>query len=236
MNIGHRPNTWKWSALAGSPLVLLVILALPSQLANAQDDSVLGDIWAVYGAINYSSWDGLGDVQPVGRGGPFKTDGVGIDLGVYTSIARLNSVWILAGGELGMLGLNSDVIFEQDRGSLNAESAFEVNHITASVKARFGEPGGRYLDLGVGLGGYYSDTKYIDCSVILNCFSADTGNSTTGAFLDVSGTPGLGILLGVRIHFVEFDPIEAVDLGASKLTGPIYSIYIGWEYSNWRRK
>ena len=42
-------------------------------------------------------------------------------------------------------------------------------------------------------------------------------------------------LVGARVHFVEFDPIEAVDLGVSSLEGPIYSIFIGWEYSNWRR-
>jgi hypothetical protein len=236
MSIGHLTRTLKWSALDGPALVRLLIFALPFQVANAQDSSVLGDFWAAYGMVNYSSWDGLGDVQPVGRGGPFETSGVGIDLGGYTSVARLDSFWLLVGGELGLLGLNSNVIFEQDSGSGTTESAFEVNHITALLKARFGKPGGRYLDLSVGLGQYYSDTKYIDCSVIINCFSADTGNSATGAFLELSGTPGRGFLVGARVHFVEFDPIEAVDLGVSKLKGPIYSVFVGWEYGNWRRK
>ncbi len=235
MGTKHVTRTLKWNALDGSSLVLLAILALPIQLANAQENSVLGDFWGVYGTLNYSTWDGLGEVQPVGRGGPFETNGVGIDFGGYTSIARLGSVWLLAGGELGFLGLNSDVIFEQDPGSIKAESAFEVSHITASMTARFGEPGRRYLDLGLGLGKYYADTKYIDCSVILSCFSADTGDTATGAYLQLSGTPGKGILVGARVHFVEFDPIEAVDLGVSRLEGPIYSIFIGWEYGNWRR-
>ena len=235
MNIGHAIKPLKWCTLGRSQLVRVIIFALPFQIASAQESSVLGDFWAVYGMVNYSSWDGLGDVQPVGRGGPFETTGFGIDLGGYASIARLDSVWLLAGGELGLLGLNSNVIFEQDSGSGDPESAFEVNHFAALLKARFGEPGGRYLDLGVGLGQYYSDTKYIDCSVILNCFSAETGNSATGALLEISGTPGRGFLIGARVHFVEFDPIEAVDLGVSKLKGPIYSVFIGWEYGNWRR-
>lgn len=234
--MGNGFRTLKWRAFDGSMLVLVLIVGLPLQIARAQEDSVLGDFWAAYGMVNYSSWDGLGDVQPVGRGGPFETKGVGIDLGAYASVARLDSVWLLAGGELGLLGLNSNVIFEQDSGSGDPESAFEVNHFAALLKARFGEPGGRYLDLGVGLGQYYSDTKYIDCSVILNCFSAETGNSATGALLEISGTPGRGFLIGARVHFVEFDPIEAVDLGVSKLKGPIYSVFIGWEYGNWRRK
>ena len=115
MHIGLCSNSMNLRAFAGLPMALLTILALQHRTSFAQEDSVLGDIWAIYGTVNYSSWSGLGDVQPVGRGGPFETNGVGIDFGVYTSIARLDSVWILAGGELGFLGLNSDVIFEGDR-------------------------------------------------------------------------------------------------------------------------
>ena len=235
MSTNHFTRTLKCTAFDRSSLVLLVIFALPFQPTNANEGAVLGELWGVYGTLNYSSWEGLGDVQPLGRGGPFQTTGVGIDFGGYTSIARLDSVWILAGGELGFLGLNSDVILESDPGSIKAESAFEVSLITASMTARFGQPGGRYVDLGVGLGKYYSDTKYIDCSVILRCFGADTGDTATGAYLEFSGTPGKGILVGARIHFVDFGPIEAVDLGVSRLEGPIYSIFIGWEYSNWHR-
>jgi hypothetical protein len=32
---------------------------------------------------------------------------------------------------------------------------------------------------------------------------------------------------------VDFDPIEAIDLGVSPLEGPIYSFFVGWEFSNW---
>ena len=224
-----------WTKLDRLPLTALAVCLLPIDPVGAQEESVLGDIWGVYGKLNSSSWDGLGDVQPLGRGGPFDTNGVGLDLGGYMSIARLDSFWLLAGAELGFLGLNSDVIFEQDPSSSGPESGFEVNHITGSITARFGEPGGRYLDLGVGLGQYYSDTKYIDCSVIVRCFNADTGSTTIAAYLELSGSPGIGILIGARIHFVDFAPIEAVDLGVNRLEGPIYSIFVGWEYGNWRR-
>ena len=221
-----------WTKLDRTSLTLLAAFLLPIEPAGAQEDSALGDVWGVYGKLNYSSWDRLGDVAPLGRGGPFETTGVGIDFGGYTSIARLKSVWLLAGGELGLLGLNSNVIFEQD--PKGAESAFEVNHITGSFTARFGQRGGKYFDLGVGLGQYYADTKYIDCSVIVSCFAADTGSSATAAYLEFSGTPGKGVLFGARIHFVDFDPIEAVDLAVNRLEGPIYMIFVGWEYGNWR--
>lgn len=232
MSIRRAISKSRWQIFVNLLPVALIIFVLPFQIASSQENSVLGDYWGVYGAVNYSSWDGLGDVRPAGRGGPFETHGIGVNFGGYATVARLDSVWLLAGGEVGFLGLNSDVIFEEDP---TPESAFEVNHFAALIKGRFGEPGGRYLDLGVGLGKYYSDTKYIDCSVILRCFGADTGNSATGALIELSGTPGKGILVGARIHFVDFDPIEAVDLGLSRLKGPIYSLFIGWEYSNWRR-
>ena len=137
MSTNYFTRTLRCTAFDRSSLMLLVIFALPLQPANADEGAVLGELWGVYGTLNYSSWEGLGDVQPLGRGGPFQTTGAGIDFGGYTSIARLGSVWILAGGELGFLGLNSDVILESDPGSIKVESAFEVSHITASMTARF---------------------------------------------------------------------------------------------------
>jgi len=213
---------------------LQAVLLLPTGV-GAQEHAALGDVWGAYVTLNESSWDGLGDVRPLGAGGPFQTNGIGLDFGGYASIARFDSVWLLAGGELGFLGLNSDVIFEQDPGPDSLESAFEVNHVTGSITARFGQRGGRYLDVRAGLGRYYADTKYIDCRVIVRCFGAETGSSDTAAFLEISGTPGKGVLLGARIRFVDFDPIEAVDLAVERLKGPIYSIFVGWEYGNWRR-
>jgi hypothetical protein len=214
------------------PPLLYMLSALA---ASAQDSETPGRYWGYYGTVDHSSWDGLGDVEPVGRGGPFQTDGTGVSLGAYTSVARLGSAWLLAGGEFGFLGLNSDVIIDRGPGSAKAESAFEVNHITGSLTLRFGKPAGRYWDLGIGMGQYIGDTKYIDCGVILRCFGADTSDTATGIYLEVRGTPGLGVLIGARIHYFDFDPIEAVDLGTNALEGPIYSLFFGWEYGNWRR-
>ena len=220
------------AALAWVVSLSMTVAPLP---ATAQEDDVLGRYWAAYAAVDYSTWDGLGDVTPVGRGGPFETDGVGISFGGYTSVARLGPSWLLLGGELGFLGLNSDVIFEPGTLSGEPESAFEVNHVTASAVLRLGDPGERYVDFGLGLGQYVGDTRYIDCSVILRCFAAQTSDRSLGLSLSIAGTPGYGLILGANIHLVHFDPIEAVDLSVQGLDGPIYSLFIGWEYSNWRR-
>ncbi len=214
---------------------LTCLFSLSITPAAAQEDDGFGRYWAAYATVDYSSWDGLGDVTPIGRGGPFETDGVGISFGGYTSVTRFGPAWLLLGGELGFLGLNSDVIFEPGPFSGEPESGFEVNHIIASAIFRLGNPGDRYLDFGIGVGHYVGDTRYIDCSVILRCFAAETSDSSTGLSLSISGTPGLGIILGAKVHFVEFDPIEAVDLGVRGLDGPIYSLFVGWEYGNWRR-
>lgn len=216
------------------PCVVLVASMLAPMRALAQDEPVFGRHWGVYATVDSSTWEGLGDVVPVGRGGSFETGGVGISFGGYMSVGRLGSAWVLAGGELGYLGFNSNVIFEVDPFSVEPESAFEVNHIMGSAVFRFFGSSSRYLDLGVGLGQYISDTKYIDCSVILRCFAAETGDTSVGLALSIAGSPGLGLIFGARVHFVDFDPIEAVDLGVRGLEGPIYSLYVGWEFGSYR--
>lgn len=208
------------------------LLLLPALQASAQNDDVFGEYWGAYATLNYFSWDNLTNVVPLGTGGPFpENTGLGAELGGYTSVARWGSVWLLAGMELGLTGFNYDAVF--DTGLLELESAMALDYLSASMSFRFGDPGGRYLDLDLGLGSYLADTLYIDCAVIVRCFRADTDSSATGIYLGVSGMVGSGIILGARIHNVDFDAIEAVDLGVSPLDGPIYSVFIGWEFSNW---
>ena len=134
---------------------------------------------------------------------------------------------------MGFQGFNSDVIVEADA---KAESAIEMNYLTASMTFRFGEPGGRYLDLDVGLGRYFAHTMYIDCAAIVRCFSADGTSHSIGAYLGISGMVGHGIILGARIHNADFDPIDAIGPGTGSLEGPIYSIFAGWEFGNWQRR
>ncbi len=219
-----RPAWW---------LALLTLTVSPVDWAGAQHVEKIGQFWGTYAAVNYATWDGLGDVQPAGRGGPFEISGHGIEFGGYTNVARWGPARLLAGVELGFLGFNSDVIFEADP---KVGSALEMTYLTGSMTFRFGEPGGRYLDLDVGLGQYQADTMYIDCAAIVRCFSADTNSRTLGTYLGVSGTVGHGILLGARIHNASFDPIEAVGPDTGSLEGPVYSIFAGWEFGNWQRR
>lgn len=217
--------------LTGLALVALILLPLDSP--RAQRDGDLGRFWGVYGTLDRVSWSDLADVQPLGRGGPFTSDGLGLTVGGFGSIAELKRLWVLGGLELGMNGLNSDVIFESDP---KAESALELNRLSAYVSFRFGRPGPRYLSLDVGAGAYVADSKYIDCSVITSCFGADTSSFASGFHVGLTGMLARGVILRGRVHLVDFDPIEAIDLGVRALAGPIYSVSVGWEFGNWSRR
>jgi hypothetical protein len=213
-------------------LAISVLAAAPLSAAWPQDAS-FGALWGAHVSVAYSSWDNLGNVQPAGRGGPFKTRGTGIEFGGYTSLARWGPARVLLGAELGFMGFNADVIFEADG---KAESAMETTYISTSAKFRFGEPASRYLDLDMGLGWYQADTKYIDCAAIPACLGAETRSSTIGASAGVRAMLGRGFFTGARIHIVDFDPIQALGPATGGLDGPIYSVFVGWEFANWERR
>ena len=184
-------------------LSLGALAIVPLSAAWTQDDRGFGDTWGIHASVSYAAWDGLGDVQPVGRGGPFETSGTGIEFGGYTSLTRWGPARVLVGAELGFLGFNSDVIFDSDP---KAESAMETTYITTSAKFRFGDPGSRYLDLDVGLGWYQADTKYIDCAVIAACFGADVSSSTPGWPRRRAGHAGAWLFRGCETSYRELRP------------------------------
>jgi len=212
------------------PLILLGLL-LPLPVGHAQEDGAFGEHWGVFGTLDRLSWSDLADVRPLGRGGPFETSGTGIELGGYASVARIGSVTVLAGMQLGLTGFNYDTIFDSDP---KAESAIQLNYLSGAVRFRLGQAA-RYVDLELAVGSYTVDSKYIDCAIITSCFAAATSADATGVQFAVIGMVGKGVLLGARVHQVDFDPIEAIDLRATPLDGPVYSLFVGWEYGNWGR-
>jgi len=205
-------------------------LALPYQFATGADgDGVFGQYWGIRTGLNYSSWDGLGDVVPAGRGGQFETNGVGIEMGAYTSIATLGTSWLFAGIDIGTMGFNTSLLESEAQ----PESALDAAYITASLKLRFGEPDSNYVDLDVGLGYYLASSKYIDCVAIQNCFAAEADESVVGGYLGVSGRVWQGLVLGARIHQADFGTIDAIGPNSGDLKGPMYMVSIVWDFGNW---
>ena len=210
--------------------VATIVLAVPYQFATAADgDGVFGQYWGIRTGLNYSSWDGLGDVVPAGRGGEFKTNGVGIEMGAYTSIATVGTSWLFAGVEIGAMGFNTSLLESEPK----LESALDAAHITTSLKFRFGESDRNYFDLDAGFGYYLASTKYIDCVAIPNCFASEADESVVGGYLGVSGRIWKGLVLGARIHQADFGTINAIGPNSGDLKGPIYTVSVVWDFGNW---
>ena len=210
-------------------LAITLMLMYPPLAAADEGGSVFGDHWGFRIGLNYSSWDGLGDLEPAGSGGPFETTGNGLEFEAYTSIAKMENNWLFAGVNIGFLGFNTSLL-EPD---FPDNSALDATHIDALLKYRFGEPGQNYLEVDVGLGYYLASTMHIQCSVIPDCFNAEADVDVLGGFVGLSGRVMKGLVIGARAHYADFGTIEAVGADSGDLNGPIYTVYLGWEFGRW---
>ena len=213
------------------PRVLVIILLLMCPLLAAADDggSVLGDYWGLRIGLNYTSWDGLGDLEPAGSAGPFETTGNGLEFEAYISIAKLEDNWLFAGANVGLLGFNTSLL----EGDFPDKSALDATHVDVFLKYRLGEPDQNYLDLDVGLGYYLASTMYIQCLVIPDCLNAEADVGVLGGFVGLSGRVMKGLVIGARAHYADFGTIEAVGADSGDLKGPIYTVYVDWEFGRW---
>ena len=210
-------------------LIAVLLLAVPLQAAGEDDDSVLADFWGVRIGFNYSWWNGLGDLDPAGSGGPFRTRGNGLEFEAYTSIAKLGDNWLFAGVGTGFLGFNTSLLDDD----FPDESALEATHLNALLKYRLGKPGNNYVEVDIGLGYYLASTMYIDCSAIPDCLGAEADADVLGGFVGLSGRPMRGLLIGARAHYADFGTIEAIGPVSGDLRGPMYTAYVSWEFGRW---
>ena len=216
-------NTWQ------RVIAVTFMLVSPMLLAADEGGSVFGDHWGFRVGLNYSSWDGLGDLQPAGRGGPYKTTGNGLEFEGYTSIAKAGDNWFFAGVSTGFLGFNTSLL-EDD---FSDESALDATYFGALLKYRFREPGQNYVEIDLGLGYYLASAKYIDCVAIPNCLSAGADVDALGGFIGLSGRLLKGLVIGARAHYADFGTIEAIGSDSGDLSGPIYTAYVSWEFGRW---
>jgi len=213
------------------PRVLAITLCLMYPLPASADEggSVFADHWGARIGLNYLSWDGLGDLEPAGSAGPFDTTGNGLEFEAYTSVAKMQNNWLFAGVSIGFLGFNTSLL-EPD---FPDKSALDATYIDALLKYRIGEPGQNYLDIDAGLGYYLASTKYILCHVIPDCFDAEADVDVLGGFVGLSGRVMKGLVIGTRVHYAKFGTIEAVGADSGDLKGPIYTVYVDWEFGRW---
>lgn len=211
-------------------VVALFLLVSPDSTVADENSSVFGDYWGVRVGLSYASWSALGDLEPAGRGGPFDSTGVGMEVEGYTSIHRTGANWLFGGIVLGTPGFNTSLLEEDE---VKAESALDLLYMSLLAKYRFQDPGEKYIDIDAGLGYYLASSKYIDCVAIPDCFNAEADSSTLGGFVGISGRPVSGLVLGARVHFAEFGTIEAIGPDSGDLGGPIFVAYASWEFGRW---
>jgi len=209
-------------------LAAFLVLTSPAITVGDEGESVFNDHWGIRIGLNYTRWDGLGDLEPAGSGGPFRTTGNGLEFEGYTSIAKKGDNWLFAGVSVGFLGFNTS-LFED----FPDESALDATYLNVLLKYRFREPGQNFVEIDLGLGYYLASTMYIDCSVIPDCFGAEADVDVLGGFVGLSGRLMKGLVIGARAHYADFGTIEAIGPDSGELKGPIYTAYVSWEFGRW---
>jgi hypothetical protein len=209
-------------------LIIILLLVSPRPAAADEDESVIGDHWGVRIGFNYSSWDGLGDLEPAGSGGPFRTTGNGLEFDGYTSIAKQGDNWLFAGVATRFLGFNTSLLED-----FPDDSALDATFIDVFLRYRFRDPGRNYVDVDAGLGYYIASTMYIDCSFIQDCLGDETFSEVLGGFVGLNARLMKGLVVGARVHFADFGTINAIGPESGDLTGPIYTAYVSWEFGRW---
>lgn len=219
-------------------LIILCAIATSSVLAQSATDPApirFAQYWNADLAFTYLTWDSLGDLEPAGRGGPFETTGVGWDATIEVSVARVGSAIMFVGFNLGVSGFNSDVFLEED--DVASESGLDLTYAVGTLNFRFGNPGGRYFDVDLGLGGYNAGNMYIDCAAIpaASCSGSAANSAAFGGYLGASWAVWRGLKLAGRVHYADFGTIPSIGPDSGELTGPIYTFSLGWEFGDWRR-
>jgi hypothetical protein len=218
------------------PRSAALTFALPALLtgaganADAPDGQVgFADIWNLEVAATYASWDSLGDLDPLGRGGPFETEGPGWEASIESSLTRWGSGILFGGFTVGMAGFNSDVFLE----GFPDGNALDLTYAVVTLTWRLGERGNRFFDIDAGIGSYYANSLYIDCTAIPECFDAESSVNRAGGYIGASGSVWRGLKIGARVHYADFGVIGSIGPESGTLEGPMLTIQVGWEFGNW---
>jgi len=209
---------------------LLLSMACSGAHAEAADGHVgFAEIWNLEIAATYANWDSLGDLQPLGSGGPFETEGPGWEGSIEGSLARWGPGVMFGGFTIGMAGFNSDVFLE----GFADGNALDLTYAVVTLTWRLGERGGRHFDIDAGIGSYYASSLYIDCTAIPECFDAEFGVNRAGGYVGASGSVWRGLTIGARVHYADFGTIGSIGPESGDLEGPMLTIHVGWEFGNW---
>ena len=225
--------------LKGSLTTVTVLMISFADVTWAEDEVAVwvsnpNPRWEI--GIGVQSWPALADLE-VASDGSFDEIGFNLSFAVHVPVSRLGRSELLAGVDLGLLSNESNIRFTSD--TLIARNGY----ITPSIKWMFGR-GHRY-SLDAGIGYYLQDVaevagEYPEFRETQLWEEGSVGGYVGGTFDFGNAQPGKshGIMLSVKVHFVEFGrvrdeagfPPPTLGQDAGDLSGPIYAAQIGYRW------
>ncbi len=187
--------------------------------------------WSGTATAGMMIWSDLKDLEPAAGGG-FDSVGFIVELAGHKHVARWGPAEVLLGANFGISATQSDIpgtteVFTQ-RGL----------YLTPSMKFRFGERSGRYLNLEAGFGWYQVDFAELVCeddyfdgdsfnNVVCTEIAEPYDEDTLGGYLGITGGFGSAFIMGLKVHFADFGKVTGLGPDTGELKGPIFIFSLG---------
>ncbi len=211
-----------WITVAIVGLILPVI----SIYADDEADPYVQGHWSGTATAGLMIWSGLRDLEPAAGGG-FDSLGFVVELAGHKHVARWGPADVLTGVDLGISATQSDIP------GITEDFTQRGLYLTPSMKFRFGERSRRYLNLEAGLGWYQVDFAELICdedifnNIVCIEIAEPFDEDTLGGYLGISGGFGGGFIMGLKVHFADFDEVTGLGPDTGNLNGPIYIFSLG---------
>ncbi len=172
------------------------------------------------------TWSDLRDLEPT-DGGDFDSVGFVVELAGHKHVACWGSADVLIGVDLGFSATQSDIP------GITEDFTQRGLYLTPSMKFRFGERSRRYLNLEAGLGWYQVDFAELICyddnfnNIVCIEIAEPYDEDTLGGYLGITGGFGSGFIMGLKVHFADFDQVTGLGPDTGDLKGPIYIFSLG---------
>ena len=211
---------WITGAIVG------LILPVTSIYAADEAEPYAPGHWGGTATFGLMIWSGLRDLEPAAGGG-FDSLGFIVELAGHKHVARWGPTDVLVGADLGISATQSDIP------GITEEFTQRGLYLTPSLKFRFGERSGRYLNLEAGLGWYQVDFAELICNddnfnnIVCIEITEPYDEDTLGGYLGISGGFAGGFIMGLKVHFADFDKVTGLGPDTGDLKGPIYIFSLG---------
>jgi hypothetical protein len=197
-----------------------LLMANSTAIADDVDDSGAVKPWLFSISGGVTAWENLADTESL-AGEHFNDVGFGIDFAVHKRVSKWGSVDVLLGVDLGFFATDSNI------SGIYGDLVQQGLYLTPSVKLGFGERSRFFLEAGAGW--YRVEFAEFSCYYIYACSELEPvfEANALGAYLGFRAPLGRVAFLGLRAHQADFGPVSGAEPAASRLEGPIYTLFVG---------